>query len=547
MVRNYFDNRLPHPKTIASWLKQSDVNGEPGIRDETLRRLAGFVKELKNSTGEDLICSLIFDEMHIKKQVYWDQSKFEYTGYPTYPSHASKCDDVNKNERNHEPKKGNCFNEATEANMNEKHQQVRQEAGTSSTSHQNNTRTSRCVNRAKKSPEKTNKTAKKSRKSKRILRNTRIGTTGTTGTTEASNKIKELFINENDTEKEEKNIKKKIKSPLATRAIVFMLCGLNKCFEFSVGYHLVNGLGGEALSELVNEVIMKVSGCGVKIANMTFDGAKDNIKMCEIMGANLDPLSVDFRPFINNPFDGSTIFLIFDPSHMEKLMRNLLGNHGILFDENNDQIEWKYFVELQEISKSGNLLTHKLTKKHTKEFKRNKMNVRLAVETYSTSVADSFKILRENGHSEFKNSFATEKFTRMMDTMFDVTNSRDTRHSNVYKRPLSSKNKKEVFQFIEESKIKLKSLRMNVVRRKDGIETRVKQNVLKTLNKTPVLGFLVNLTNIPQMFTQFVEQDEQDENDSPLKKTKKTKRTKPMKHFRTYAMSQDRIEFFLEK
>lgn len=40
--------------------------------------------ELKKSTGEEQICTLIFDEMYIKKQVYWDQYKFQYVGYPTF-------------------------------------------------------------------------------------------------------------------------------------------------------------------------------------------------------------------------------------------------------------------------------------------------------------------------------------------------------------------------------------------------------------------------------------------------------------------------------
>lgn len=230
-----------------------------------------------------------------------------------------------------------------------------------------------------------------------------------------------------------------------------MLSGMNKSFQFPVGYHFVNGLGSLALSELVTEVIMKVSQTGVIISNLTFDGAKENLKMCEILDANLNPLDDNFKPYIISPYNDRIIYLIFDPSHMEKLMRNLLGNHRILFDENGNQIEWKYFVDLYEISKDGNLLTHKLTRKHTKEFHRNKMNMRLAVETYSTSVADSFQILREKGHNMFINSYTTEMFTRRIDKMFDIFNSRDTPHTNIYKRPLNSENKREIYEFIEES------------------------------------------------------------------------------------------------
>lgn len=92
--------------------------------------------------------------------------------------------------------------------------------------------------------------------------------------------------NDKNTEQTEKT-----KCPLATRALVFMLSGINKSFEFPVGYHFVNGLGADGLTEVVKEVIMKVSACGVTIANLTFDGAKENIKMCQNLGAKLDPLN----------------------------------------------------------------------------------------------------------------------------------------------------------------------------------------------------------------------------------------------------------------
>lgn len=470
IVREQFEKRLPHPQTLTTWLSQSDINGEHGIREETMNRLRGFVKDLKGATGEELICTFILDEMYVKKQVYWDQNKFEYAGYPTYGSSGEEA----------------------------------------------------------KAPQKRNKCATEANQSKRVTRVTR------------ASKMSNINALENDTsdpigrqlraEREEEDKKKKIKSPLASRALVFLLCGINKSFEFPVGYHFTNGLHGQDLCKLVTEAIIKISECGVKISNLTLDGAKENLKMVELLGANLDPLSEKFKPYIKSPYDESIIYVILDPSHMEKLMRNMLGNHGLLFDQNDENIEWAYFVELQELSKDGNMLTHKLTKKHTKEFIRNKMNVRLAVETFSTSCADSFKILRENGHANFANSHATEKFTRMMDKIFDILNSRDSRHTNLYKRPLSFVNKREIFEFIEESIISLKGLKMNRTRKVKNVEKTVKVSVLQTINKTPVLGFIVNLTNIPLMYAQYIEND-----------------CYKMSHLRTYPMSQDRLELFFGK
>lgn len=516
IIRAQFENCFPHPRTLREWLRASDINGEPGFNEETMKRLAGFVNELKESTGEKLICTLMFDEMYIKKQVYWDPSKFEYVGYPTFEC-IKPQDDTAKKERNM------CGAGATEATK----QTLKTLEG----------------------PE------------RRITRSASVATASQNFNVEdngggrndklcsdrSNDEYDELSPYEDDEERQtkkkgaESGKKNKSKSPLATRALVFMLSALNKSFEFPVGYHFVNGLGGKGLTELVSQAIIQVSEQGVEISNLTFDGAKDNLKMCKNLGANLDPLCNDFKPFIISPYDRRKIYIILDPPHMEKLMRNLLGNHQILFDENDNAIEWSYFIALEELSKNGNLLTHKLTKKHTAEFVRNKMNVRLAAETFSTSVADSFRILREGGHQRFQNSL-TEMFTRMMDTIFDIMNSRDTRHSNIFKRPLNSENKRQIFEFIEQSKVSLKALKMNQIRKRKGIERTVKINVMETINKTPVMGFLINLTNIPLMYAHYVEGKDEDEDGNepqlPLKR---------MTHFRTYPLSQDRIELLFGK
>lgn len=61
IVRTQFNGNLPHQKTVSAWIRESDINGKPGIQKETLERLKIFADELKNK-GETLICSLILDD-----------------------------------------------------------------------------------------------------------------------------------------------------------------------------------------------------------------------------------------------------------------------------------------------------------------------------------------------------------------------------------------------------------------------------------------------------------------------------------------------------
>lgn len=411
VIRKEFHNNLPHPKTLKTWLALSDLQGKPGVTEETLSRLRGFVEDMKGDKGERLVCAIIFDEMYLRKQVLWDENKMEYTGFITY-------------------------------GQNVDHVQGRDGDG-----------------------------------------------------------VKKL--------------------PVAGKSMIFMLSGINKHFQFPVAYHFVDDLTGEELTPLAIEVIMKVSECGVKIANLVFDGDRKNIKMCKILGANLNVSDPNFSPYIESPYDKSRIHLILDAPHMEKLMRNLLGSHGILFDKDDRKIEWKYFINLEKLSRESNVLkTHKLTKKHI-EFERNKMNVRLAAETFSTSVADTFTILREQGHTQFIDSEPTSVFTYNMDKLFDILNSRNMRSNNVYKNALSEKNKAAIFHFLEYCKDYLTNLKM--------LRNKKKVNVFKTINGTPILGFIMDITNLQSMYTEYVEE-------SVL-----------MKEISSYSFSQDHLEIFHAK
>lgn len=457
IVRKQFNYHLPHPRTLKKWLKNSDLNGEPGIREETLQRLKKFVDDLQEK-GEELICTLTLDEMYIRKQLYYDQHSFQYVGYPTYPPSSSS--------------EFSCFDDMKkQSDINET---------------QNN---------------------------------------------ETSD-----GVDENNSSK------KKNQSLLATRALVFLLSGINKKFYFPVCYHFVKGINSRNLSKLTKDVIMKVSEQGIIISNLTFDGAKVNFGMCKMLGANLNASSDEFKPYITNPFDKSRIiYLIADPSYVLKLMRNLLGNHKILLDDNENQIKWSYYVDLQEISTKGDLLTHKLTKKHTHEWERNKMNVRLASQTYSGSVANSMKLLRISKDPKFEHSEPTERFTDIMDKTFDIFNSFNPRHSNPYKRALNAENRDEIFEFIEKVMPYFKSLKMIQTKQIDDIEIESKVHVLETAHHTPVLGFLMNLWNLPRIYRTYVIEDERDER-VPAVETIKT-----MKYLRTCAFSQDHLELLFAK
>lgn len=83
-VRTNFHNHLPALSTIRSWFANSDIQGESGIQEKTMDRLKKVAEEFKNKHGYELMCSLIYDEMHVRQQVVFSLQKMDYVGYTDY-------------------------------------------------------------------------------------------------------------------------------------------------------------------------------------------------------------------------------------------------------------------------------------------------------------------------------------------------------------------------------------------------------------------------------------------------------------------------------
>lgn len=199
---------------------------------------------------------------------------------------------------------------------------------------------------------------------------------------------------------------------LANNVIVFMISGLNVFFQQPIAYYFIKTLKGPDGAKLVLQLIEELSKRGIMIKDITYDGYASNELMSKILGADFKANDGMYTTYFKNPYDQSKIYLMYDASHMLKLIRNTLGSVGTLFVDG-EKIEWKYFVDLVNISKQQDFgLTHKMNKRHIDWINR-MMHVRTAVETLSASTANSMEFLMKNGVSEFKDAAATIKFVRI--------------------------------------------------------------------------------------------------------------------------------------
>lgn len=167
-----------------------------------------------------------------------------------------------------------------------------------------------------------------------------------------------------------------------------IFCGKRcNCFHGdSIGEWLI----AEAKSVLLKTVITEISNTGAELINIAFDGLVTNFTTCKQFCASFN--MNEFRPFFPNPVGGRQIKIILDPCHMLKLARNCLENERFTYDGDGRKIELKHFESLESQRDKNDFVMHKLNKKHI-QCQRNKMNVMLAAQTLSDSVANSLEYL----------------------------------------------------------------------------------------------------------------------------------------------------------
>lgn len=282
---------------------------------------------------------------------------------------------------------------------------------------------------------------------------------------------------------------------IAKDALVFMAVGPD--FRIAVAYFLLNGLQGIDRAALTREVIKNVQKTGARIISLTSDGLPANFMVADLLGADFGAN----KPFFPNAcHPGNKIYIIFDPSHMLKLLRKHFAGNQLYYGE--EKLDWNLLKILAEKQDSDNFeLGNKLSHRHI-NYSIAPMNVRLAVETFSKSVADVLQQLNDDGYAEFDGCDATVEFIQLINDIFDVTNYGEGKKTDDrFKQPLSSTNidsVRELFKkgrhFIEKISIRYPNTKNKNVR-----------PVLKSRAHTGFFGFIQNMTSTLGIYADYVE------------------------------------------
>lgn len=314
--------------------------------------------------------------------------------------------------------------------------------------------------------------------------------------------------------------------PIAKSVLVFMAVGED--FKLPIAYFYLTGLNTLGRAAITQSVIKSVNRTGARVISLTQDGLRANVSMAKELGADF----TNDKPYFLSPTNpDDKIYCIWDAPHMIKLFRGCLKQHQLYYK--GESMHWDFIENLHEMQKQRNInLGNKLTDKHL-NFHVNAMNVRLACETMSNSVADCIDQLRKDGYEEFQSSFETTNFIRFVNNTFDIFNFKPSTSgaSNHYKKPLNPSTAKELFEYTVQARSYFKSIEIDeIIKRKvkDGKQGGKEEKIVRKLATKsrkfmPFFGFVNNITALEGLYKENVLNG-------------------PLEFIHTFQLSQDHLE-----
>lgn len=79
-MRDTFDKNLPHPSTIRQWYRNCDLDATSGFTQFSLGLIKQKAKEMEKNKNEQLLVSIVMDEMNIMRDMLWCRSTNKFIG-----------------------------------------------------------------------------------------------------------------------------------------------------------------------------------------------------------------------------------------------------------------------------------------------------------------------------------------------------------------------------------------------------------------------------------------------------------------------------------
>lgn len=219
----------------------------------------------------------------------------------------------------------------------------------------------------------------------------------------------------------------------ASQALVLMIRGIYSPWKIPLAYFLTgNGVTCAELHKIMLTCLEKLVSLNMTPIGIVCDLSSTNQKFMANLNVTLE------QPFFI--FQNRKYFAFYDVPHLLKCIRNNFLNNR--FVGRNKLIKFsdiKSVYEIDNKSSTGRCLL-KLTNKHINPNAFEKMNVKLAAQLLSHSVACAIKVALRTGELVSATGENTANFVDTINYLFDALNSTRFTSSNPYNRVLSDKN-----------------------------------------------------------------------------------------------------------
>lgn len=298
---------------------------------------------------------------------------------------------------------------------------------------------------------------------------------------------------------------------LATEVLVLQIVSYKRKFKCPIAYFFIAKISAAIQSQLIFTAICMLHDIGITVRSLTSDGTHVNVKTYEQLGCNFsdtDNMTTNFK----HPKKDSRIHCIFDPAHMVKLCRNIFAETKL--SSPNGDIDFNFLKELHKLQEEEGLkLANKLNANHL-NFMGKKMNVKLAAQSLSSSVADAIDFLRTSGNENFQGSEASTEYIRMIDRIFDLLNAKSPIGTG-FKSPLRLSNEMFWAKTFSDTREYLKTLTID------------DQNILLNRRRMAAFGLIVDTYSCPNLAKDLLDGVDH-----------------KLDYFLPYKFSQDHLEMF---
>ena len=217
---------------------------------------------------------------------------------------------------------------------------------------------------------------------------------------------------------------------VAKHALQFMVRGISSRWKQPVGHFFIGAsVNSEILKSMIVSLITKLEAIGLHVAAVVCDQEASHRVCLNALGVTNE------APFFTST-SGNVVYVLNDPPHLIKNVRNNLLRYDFLIDD--AVVSFEHIATLFELEQANVLrFVPKLTKGHIEMNNFKKMNVKLATQVLSHSVASGIRAyIALNQMSSDANP--TADFVERINRLFDIMNSNNPKVNNKWKKPLTS-------------------------------------------------------------------------------------------------------------